>query len=565
MWFSRTCAAVIAAALLAFGCEASRSEGGDAVSAPALGVERGGLELSGRVIDVSARASDEHEGWGEPYKAVLSDFAEDSRERLIRVSIVIHTSKVGRLVDEDIEERLWNLLLAHAPAPYDLRRAKGMDSHESVWGTLRVEFRRQVVRLRRASKSALQRASYVFDVSMQFRSTGGETGAWDGFRYSYRDEHGADEEQSVNAAFWRELERRIPTLIAEPSGETQHWLRAQGFLSSILSPDEVRRWMTLPEHRYFDEGCLQYTVDGQPHFTHLLSPFAAPRLLSMPLVLAMHCSREAIYVFSQNGQGGVDVYYQPAGSLHAWKTSFSFEEPVTARNFGFHVDDELICVWSGADAASARSFEVQCIDRARGKPRWRTKALPGAWRGFGVLEDSYVVVGDSAVFGVSRPGELLFVQRFESSSSRQHARRSCQSGERLIFSPRPGRVVSFHMRSRTFEWAVDTFDSSVLHCGPDGLVVVSEAGGYLLGMDAETRSPRWKYRSVAFPRDLMSYGHHLYLLMDRGVVVLHAGHGKRVAAFSLPFEATRFIVLGSRIFLDAVDAVYALSASSYAP
>lgn len=493
-------------------------------------------------------------------KAVLSDFASATEQRIIRVSMSVKSSRGGLISVSDLEERVWNMLVAQAPQPYVLRRSEGIDAHDIVWGNLRVNFKRQQMRLRRASKTASLRANYSFEFSMVFNAPKELESSWNGWNLVHNDEHGVEDERRVNENFLARLEREMPTLTVVNIAQTQNWLRAQGIFADVVTSEYSKRAMPVADHRYFDEGCVLYREGEQFYMRYLLMPFSKSRPLSMPKIQAMHCSRDATFVVAQSGLHNADLYYQASGSLNAYKMRLNFEQPPVQENVKLIVDDDLLCLFLGFDPKEARTTEVQCFNRKTGLMRWRTRPLPGALRALAIDDKRLVLANEQALISMTRQGQVEYARPLESQGRRKHAKDYCQSGKILVFSPKAGRHIAFDIEKQQALWSIDTIESSFLHCGLKDSVILSEAGGYLLAIDIQTGQARWKYRSVKMPKDALSFGANLYLLMDKAIIALDLVSGKRVAEIPLHVEANSIINIGGRIFLDTAPAIYALSA-----
>ncbi len=512
---------------------------------------------SADAIDVLARTPQNTTPLPEPTKVLLSEFTDPNTKRVIKVAENLRSSRNGRIAGEDLEERIWNLLVAHTPSPYELVRAKSADKSDSAWATLSVSFKRVSTRLRRASKTAPWRSRANFGLSMQLKLPDKRLSSWNNFDFKFEDEYYAEDDLKINAAFWQALENRIPTFTTALPGDAASWARSLGLITTRLSNDFPEK-TELPPHRYFNEGCILYEKNGQTYVQQLISAFAPPRPLSMASILALDCSRDAMFVFSVNGQNDLDLYFQPSISSHAWKTGIHFDTPVTADNFAYHIDDDLICAWNGARASSARKFEIRCLDRKTGLLRWQTKSINGMVRGFAATSDALTFVVDQAVFSISRDGDLRFVQRLAPVAARLQEARYCQTENALIYSMNPGRVTFLDPKSGDFLWALNTFASEKLFCAPNDIAIFSEAGGYLLAVNAHDLMPLWKFRTVTMPRDMITFAGSLILLMDRAVIALDLQTGRQLTSFSIPVRADRLIRIAKRIFLDTPSALHLL-------
>lgn len=508
-------------------------------------------------IDVMKHASAMPYPLPQAQQVRLSDFAQANQKKVIRVNMDIRTTRIGRIAGEDIEDRIWNMLTAHTPEPFELRRAKKSDPMHDAWASLNIQFKRSSERLRKTSKTAPQRTRASFDISVDLGLPRNMTSSWAKFSFKFRDEHYADEDQKVNQAFWKALKDKFPTLTVAAEGEPMAWARSQGLITTRLSND-IAETLSFPEHQYYPEGCIAYQKAGQTYIAPLHTSASAHRPLSVSPVLSLSCSRDATFVFSQSTQNDVELHYQPMAADHSWKTGIHFETPVTRDNFGHYIDDDMICLWNGEKLSDARKSEIHCLDRKTGLPRWKTLPQQGMVRAFAATPNAMTFVMDQAAFSVSRDGDLLYVHRLAPIQSRINERRSCQNESTLAFSINPAQLLFMDIATGEFNWVLNTFNTENLHCGLDNIIVFTEAGGYLLGVNASTLQPLWKYRPASMPRDFMTFGSSLILLMDRAMIVLQLTTGRQLAAFPLPVMATKLIRLGNRIFLDTPSSVHPL-------
>ncbi len=512
----------------------------------------------GVAIDVMAHAPANPYLLPDAQQVLLSDFARADQKKIIRVTTDLRLSRNGRIPGEDIDERLWNMLTAHTPEPYELQRANAKDRTNDAWGTLTIQFKRVSERLRKTSKTAPQRTRASFELSLSLRLPKDLSSSWSNFHYKFKDEHYSDEDKKVNQAFWQTLKDVFPTLTVAPPGEAVSWARSIGLITTRLSND-IAESTPFPEHRYYNEGCVVYEKSGQTYLSPLQSTshFSARPLAVTPL-LSLQCSRDATFVFSQSTQNDVELHYQPPAANHSWKTGIHFDTPVTAENFGHYIDEDIICLWNGESLSESRRSEVHCLDRKTGIPRWKTLPQQGMVRGFAATPQAMTFVMDQAAFSISREGQLLYVQRLSPIQSRITQRRSCQNDKTLAFSMNPTQLMFMDIATGEFTWVLNTINTEELHCGLNDIIVFSEAGGYLLGVNASTLQPLWKYRPATMPRDFLTFGKNLILLMDRAIIALDLTTGHKLASFPLSITATKLLRLGNRIFLDTPTAIHAL-------
>lgn len=485
-------------------------------------------------------------------RSVISQFPSETQPKIVRVAIAMRG--VPRNVHDDVENHILNILNAHAPQPWELRKANAIDSHETVVGRLNVDYKRQTLRLRRVSKTAPQRADVSFSFKMSFSGTKDTKSSWNDWNYEYRDEIALTSENAASAAFWQNLEENFPVLTVIQEDETTQWLRAQGLLPQVLTNDLSA--FRLTGHRYYPSGCLVSTnANHTLELRRLQSPYSPPQNLDVSSILDMACFRDATFIITPETPVRTALYYQPTNKKHAWKSQLTFSDSIKNGDLAMHIDDDLLCLYSGMEPTQNRGVEIQCLDRKTGLMRWKTKRLSGALRGIAFDEHKIAFANDQALFEISRSGKIETVKRLK-TSSRLRSRLSCQLQNRLIFMTGPGQFVSWNLDTQAFDWQTSVFDSDFIHCSQHDILLISEVGGYLLAWNVETKTPIWKYRTVSTPLDAFSYGEMIYILLDRAIIVLDRSTGRQRAQIPLPWAALKFIQMGHNLYLDTKDAVY---------
>ncbi|MBQ9396532.1 MAG: hypothetical protein IJU23_13590 [Proteobacteria bacterium] len=485
-------------------------------------------------------------------RSTISQFPSDTQTQIVRVSINLRG--VPRTAQDDVENRIMNLLSAHAPQPWDLRKANSIDSHETVVGRLNVDFKRQTLRLRRVSKTAPQRADVSFSFAMSYSVAKGTKSSWHDWHYDYHDEIALASENAASASFWQRLEDEFPVLTVIHEDETAQWLRAQGLLPQVLTNDLSA--FRLTGHQYYPSGCLvSSNANRTLELRRLQSPYSPPHNLEVSSVLDMACFRDATFIVAPETPIRLALFYQPTNKKHAWKSQLTFADSIKSGDLAMHIDDDLLCLYTGMEPTQNRGVEIQCLDRKTGLMRWQTKRLSGALRGIAFDDHKIAFANDQALFEISRDGKIETVKRLQ-TSSRLRNRLSCQLQNRMIFMTGPGQFVSWNLDSHEFDWQTAVFDSDFIHCSQHNILLISEVGGYLLAWDVETRTPMWKYRTVSTPIDAFSYGEMIYILLDRAIIVLDRATGRQRAQIPLPWAAQKFIQMGHNLYLDTKDAVY---------
>lgn len=505
-----------------------------------------------KVIDLSGILQETNAVEFKPERMTLSQFSAVSEPQCVRVSIAI--KGMNKKLQDDIEDRIWSILTSHAPEPWELNKSSSADGREKCSSRLNVEFKRQILRLKKASKTAAQRAELKFSFSMSFSAPQGMKASWNGWKLDYQDEVAVANENSVNTVFWQKLGQSFPTLTVISSDETAQWLRTQGLSAQIL--DSGLEVIRSEAHHYYPSGCLLSKDDVQGlSLRQILSPYSPPQRLEISNIIDMVCTREATFVVSGETPVRMALYYQPVRSEQAWKSQLSFSDGIRPGDLELHVDDDLVCLYTRGDSIQNRGVEIQCLDRRTGLIRWQSKRFPGALRGIAFDDKQVVFANDQAIFAISRAGELLYSQRIQ-TSPRLRVRQFCQLRNRLIFMTGPGQFVSWNLDSNSFDWKAGVLESGFIHCGQQDTLLFSEVGGYILAYDVGQNKPLWKFRTVSDVRDAFSYGDMIYLLLERAVIVLDRSTGRRKAQVPLPWPVTGFIQIGPKLYFDAPDAVY---------
>lgn len=513
------------------------------------------LEINHKIIDLQENLAPQSDNLPAAKQAiqrcVISQFASDSTSKIARLSLTIRG--IPKAAQDEYETRIINLLNAHAPQPWEIRKSSSIDKHENISAKLDVDFKKQTIRLKKASKTAAQRAEISFSFRMTF-SAQGLISSWNNFNYSIHDEISVASEALANDTFWRNLEAQFPTLTAIDPDLTAQWLRTQG-LSPLILNDGLSAFKH-SDHKYYADGCLVARDEQQNWILRQLqSPYSPPQILDVPNIIDMNCSSNATFIVSAETPLRMALYYQPKTTSHAWKSQLTFADSIHEGDLTLHVDNDLVCLYTGKNPQQNRGVEIQCLDRKTGLMRWQTKRLSGALRGFAADDKQLVFANDQAVFDISRSGEIITFQPIQ-TSSRLRKRLSCQLQNRLIFMTGPGQFVSWNLDKLDFDWKAAVFDSDFIHCSQQNTLLFSEVGGYILAYDVEHDKPLWKYHAVSTPVDAFSYGNIIYLLFDKAVIALDRATGQLKAQIPLPWNATQFIQIGAKLYLNTKDAVY---------
>lgn len=487
-----------------------------------------------------------------PKRITLSQFPSSGEKRLIRV--LLNIRGVPKPVHDEIESRILAVLNAHTPQPYELQRSAHFDSHESAWARLTVDFKKQTLRLRKPSKTAPMRASIQFTFEMSLQAPDNMHASWNDFRITFKDEIPLANEAAANTEFWQKLEHELPTLTIQDPDMTAQYLRAQGLSPQVLTNE--LSGIRLSDHTYYPDGCIVTHAPNEPYALRmLLAPYAPPQRLDIPKLTALTCVRDASFIAAAETPNRFALYFQPNREQLAYKKQLTFSDTLRPEDISLHVDDDLVCLYSGNQTSQIRATEIQCLDRKTGRMRFQTKRYPSNLRGMAQDAQKLVFATDQALFSIDRNGTHVETVRLK-TSSRLRKRLSCQLQNRLIFMPGPGQFASWNLDTATFDFQTAVLDTDFLHCAPHHTLIFSEVGGYILAVDVATNTPLWKYKTVQIPHDAYTYGDLVYLLLDRAVLVLERTSGQLRAQIPLPFRATGFISIGSRLFFNTPEGIY---------
>ena len=484
-----------------------------------------------------------------PERCTLSQFTDTEPSRPLRVTIAMRGIPKAQV--EEVEEHVWKILSQRTPQPWELQKAtKGEPAARDA---IHVEVKRQNTKLRRATKTAPAHYEGHYSISISTKIPPGMRSSWDAWQFDVRDGVIANHEAGIQGLFWNGLQQALPTLVLYPPENTVQWM-----LSLQLRPQVLENGLasvSVPAHTVVETGCILSRETPRTHSLRTLqSPWAVPQTLEIAEVLDMRCTPESIFAAALETPVRAALYYQPIHAQHAWKSQITFADSITSNGLRMHLDDDLVCLYTGTQP-TARSGEIQCVDRRTGIMRWRTKRFSGPIRGISFHDKSVEVATDKAVYSVRRDGTVQTVRPMH-TLPRMREPLYCQLQDRLIFSTGPGQFRAWNAATQSFDWQTSVFESRFLHCGLQNTLILSDTGGYLLAFDVEHNTPLWKYRPVSMPHDALSQGESVFLLMHRAVVVLDRATGAIRAQFPLPWLATRFIRDGQRLYFDTPGAVY---------
>lgn len=492
-------------------------------------------------------------------RVALSRFPTDPTQ--YRLLVNAQFRGLPKAISDAYDERLFSLLYARTPQPWSLLRARNLEKSETYDARLNVLFKRELIRQKGHGKQAPTRTVIRFEVSFAFSGMPRNDVSWRNWRYEWVEKAVNLSESAISDRFWHDLESRVPVLTVMRRDETAQWMRAQGLSPALL--DENAPGIKADDHTYHPEGCLvsRTTTNDDKSETWirtLQTPNAPPQSLAVQNVEDLRCMRQGVLTLSYDTPMQLSLYYQSQTADSAWKTTMRVALPVAAGASQLHLDDDLICVLPRRISPHSRMTELYCIDRQTGLARFKTAPIPGAFSGFAYDDGQIVVATDQAIVAISRSGKLLDVKKIE-SRSRLRTRLSCQFPDRLVFNTAPGEFIAYNANEHVIDWQYRALDSEFLHCGQDDTLLLSESGGYLLAVDIASNVPKWRFKTVSLPHDVMTYRSVVYVLLDRAIIALDNATGALLAQIPLPWRATSFIRIGHKMYVDTPDEVFPLS------
>ena len=485
----------------------------------------------------------------------LSQFPTDATKYRLRVNVQFRG--LPKSISDAYDERLFSLLNARAPQPWTLLRSRNIEKNETFDARLNVSFKRDLIRQKGHGKQSPMRTVIKFELSFSFSGMPQNDVSWRNWRYEWVEEAVNLSESAISERFWHDLEARVPVLTSMRRDETAQWMRAQGLSPAILS-DETQG-ISSPDHTYYPDGCLvsHATTDDKREtwIRTIRTPNAPPQSLAIANVEDLRCTRQGVLTLAYDTPMHMSLYYQSPTADTAWKTTIRLALPAAASTTRIHLDDDLICTIPRHVTPQTRMTELYCIDRQTGLARFKTAPIPGAFSGFAYDETQIVVATDQAIAAIARNGTTIDVKKIE-SRSRLRTRLSCQLPNRLVFNTAPGEFVAYNTTEHVIDWQYRALDSDFLHCGQDNTLLLSESGGYLLAIDIDANAPKWRFKTVSRPRDVMTYRGIVYILLDRAIVALDNATGTLRAQIPLPWRANAFIQIGHKTYIDTPDIVF---------
>lgn len=508
-------------------------------------------------LDLLAYANpDSFEFLPQQYKPLSLFPADDEKKQQIRVSIIIRG--ISKNAAREYEDKIWELLNAHAPQPWVLRRNSHVEKTESFALNLRVEFKRTIQRLKRASKTVPQRTAFHFETSLSLSGMPKLHSSWRAWNMTFDDEISPSMENDLYARFWQSLATRFPTLTLTDSGQTAQWLRAHGRMPQILTNELPLIQTGTP--LFNANGCL---ITAQPaqknHTDHTLqrldSNETPPQKLKLSNIEAVACSKNATYLLTYETPQTSTLYYQPAHFEHSWKKDITWNDSIAPQRLSVHLDDALLCIWTGNTHAQARSLEIECLNTQTGMPKFHTQKINGAFRGAAFDQRQIVFVNDQIIAAIDKNGSPIHVQRIV-TRGKPDAFLSCQLQNRLIFAAGIDQLAAYNLDTHQIDWQMSVINPTKLHCSQNHTLIISEAGGYLLAVNVDSDTPLWKYRTMATPLDMTTSGNVLFALQERAIHAIDINSGKQMAQIPLPWRAIQFIPNGARLYIATQNATY---------
>ena len=488
-----------------------------------------------------------------------SDFTSPNAPLIIAVHIQILGAKTTRLESENLEDRLMSLLNAHVPDPFVLQRARAIDNSQNVWGTLYLKFKRINIRLKRGSKTSSPINSFKFEFSLNLQIPSKFYSDWKSWTFEYSDEQQPDEYARVNAQFWDSLLKRMPTLVAVDMAQIQEWLRQNGLSAQLTSPD-FKPLLHLPEHRYFPEGCLLLNEDGHYSIQYLSGTHSRALPVDFPNIQSLLCTSNAIYSAVLRSRRFVDFIFQPMGSPSAWKTSATFDNPLSENAVSFAAFDDDLCLYNAYNEPKSKFFKMICYDIKTGLAKWQHFENNSEFKAITTHNGLLYVAIDQNLLGFDNTGHLKKQLRWRNQTHHRIEKPLyCRQNQRLIYAPRLGKFMAANLEENTLDWELDTFAGHYLYCDNQQSIYIDEIGGYIVSINADTGKPRWKFHSGMIPLDTLSFAGKRFFLLKNAIYVLDDETGIVIMQIPLNFSPQRFIEYKHRVFLDTTDAIYEMT------
>ena len=89
-----------------------------------------------------------------------------------------------------------------------------------------------------------------------------------------------------------------------------------------------------------------------------------------------------------------------------------------------------------------------------------------------------------------------------------------------------------------------------------GIFAAKRGAASVLAIDIDANAPKWRFKTVSRPRDVMTYRGIVYILLDRAIVALDNATGTLRAQIPLPWRANAFIQIGHKTYIDTPDIVF---------
>ncbi|MFA5624723.1 MAG: PQQ-binding-like beta-propeller repeat protein [Bradymonadales bacterium] len=496
------------------------------------------------------------------YSSAAKAEGEPNEVRYIWLTTRLNTSGLGRMQGENIEERILQTLQRHVAEPYALQRAKSRERSDSAWATMRVDFKRVVLRIKKPNKTIPTRYAYHFEINLSLQVPRGFASNWQSWTLTYRDEQAPEENLAVNNAFWRRFGEALPSLVLSDEKVLNSLPQRLSFNPAVFTPD-AKPYIAAEDQEYFADACVLSSSEGQYLLHFLYAPKSRPLAFQASKILGLHCSKRATFIASARAANSLDLIYQPKTSTHAWKSRIPFDTKAGLSKLHFLLQDSYLCLYNKQDVEEAKSFRIYCLNPSSGVPLWEAYSASASLRAMTVHGENLVLALEQGIYVFNPEGDLLSHRVWETSKATLHwsPARYCVSGNILIFSPKHGLFYAYDLETHQILWEQQSFAGDFLHCLHGEKALIYDVGARLIALDLRSHETLWSFYTADIPRDAINYEDLLLLLMKGALYVINPQSGKIEGQLPLFMNPQSFIHYNRSLFVDAPTGIYLLNRS----
>jgi hypothetical protein len=498
---------------------------------------------------------------GERLPWSIADFPMTGERLLIVVEphLWVH-KRIGK--EEDVQA-LFELLQAHAPWPYELKRRKMLAAGERPWATLVVHYQLRLDRLK-WRKGTPSLGSLKFSFSVEARDVPkGYLVSWDGFEKKVSYTRPYEKFQRVDDEVRGLINGQLPGLVIIQEEQSRGFVQKMELRRELLEgklPIALRE----PLRRIHEGGCLSTARGDGEAFYQIREPLTPQRVLDTTRSRSALCTLSGMYLAEAETRRSISLQFLPWRSQvddpQVWQSSAHFERDIDLDTLRLLSDDQTLCLTGERRGDRERYGRVQCHDRATGAPLWGWSAPGTDLAAVAIYGQTIAVVTGRHItlFGL-RDGQMLWQAEVEGATGITGRSRGCVEANTLIFSPSLGQHVAFDVANRRPLWHLNTSGSGLLYCDGQGAMYVDEAGGLLLALDVATHMPKWRFRLPGDVLDILYHGDHLMVLTQGALYALHTETGALVWQHPLNVSARRLLRHDRRLYLADDTTIYSLT------